>query len=185
MLPGPLRLASLGLAGALLLTGCGDDDEPATGGPAPLPSQPAASAPATTGTDAAPAQDEPVPLDATAEQGGVTVRVVGLSRQQVTATAPGETSGPALVVRVRLESAADEAVDLTTVQVTVDVGPERTPATPFTGPPTDVFAPSLAPGDSAEAVLAYGVPDGPLDPVTVAVALTPGQPLLAFSGPVA
>ncbi|MCZ2836432.1 hypothetical protein [Modestobacter sp. VKM Ac-2985] len=175
----------------------------ATGTAAPATSAPATSAAAETdadagaGTDAAAvvaatptaqgspdlpedlpavALDEPVAVDA------VTMSVVSLEAIDGQASGPGNVSGPAVRVTVRITNDGSAPLVLDGAVVTVVHGADATPAAPLDDPSALRFTGSLAAGESAAGVYVFSVPAEQRGDVRVQVAHQPGAPVAVFTG---
>lgn len=159
--------------------------EEATGGgathsaPAPGPGQTAQTEDAYFSPTALPG----VGLDAAAAVGnGIVATVPEIVAIESTATGPGNVAGPALRVTVRIANGTGEPVALDGVIVNMAYGPEITPASPLDDPSQRPFAGTVAPGDAAEGIYVFSVPEDRRDSVTVEVGYQPGAPLLIFTG---
>jgi hypothetical protein len=185
---------------AVVVLGRGDDRAAASGGsaspttaapaaataaapalPAPLPT-PVPAGP--TGTvDDAPPSLPPVALDQTAAAGdGITASLTSIEAIQGTATGPGNVSGPALRVTVRLTNGTAAPVALGGVSVDLASGNELTPASPLNDPSAAPFTGMVAPGHQAEGVYVFSIPAQSRDSVTVSVGYQAGAPIMVFTG---
>lgn len=152
--------------------------------PTQIPALPAAPAAGAGGDgDHLPPSLAPVHLEevATAES-GVAARLVAVDGIQATGTGPGNISGPALRVTVRLDNASDRTLDLGGVQVTMSYGADEAPASPVNDPTAASFTGVLPPGASAEGRYVFTVPEDARDVVMVSVGYEAGRPFLVFSG---
>lgn len=147
--------------------------------PTPEPTGP------TEDVDEAPPTLPEVPLDAEGAVGDVVVRLPAIEAIEGTAVGPGNITGPALRVTVRVENGTAEPVALGGVAVNLAYGPDRTPASPLDDPSRRPFATMVEPGESAEGVYVFTVPADQRDRVAIEVGYEAGAPLLLFTGPVA
>lgn len=127
---------------------------------------------------------DPIPPDEVGEFGtGVTAEIVTLEAVEGVAQLPGEISGPAVRVRVRLANGSDAVVNLSRVLVDVSYGPDRTPGLALGEPDAEPFIGELAAGDTAEGVYVFGVPLDARDQVQISVSYDVTAPILVFEGP--
>ena len=198
------------LAAGALLAGCSQPAPPAvvptpTVTAAPTPTVPTPSTPATspTATSAAPSSAAPPPpspssdgtidpsrpvetappkkLDEPTKTAGAQVSLVSVKTTTIKASTPGDSSGPGVVVRLRMVNTTGKTLDTSFVQVNVnnDAGD---PATSVVGAPSDPITGSLKVGRSATGTYAFLLDDARTAPVTVAVYVTSGQPVVTFRG---
>lgn len=144
-------------------------DAPADPGGAPEPSPPGPG-----GEDAGPRPTAavttlaPVPAgEDAALSDGIVVQVRSVEEQEVTATAPGDVSGPAAVVRLLARNEGSAAAELAGLAVTASVG--GVPAPPLSVETENLLTGTLAPGARAEGVYVFGVGEGDVGDVVVAV----------------
>lgn len=169
--------------------------DPATttspGAPAATPAPPAAAA--TPGPPAAtagpPATDAPIPPEAApvaptdrAVQSGVEVELARIERVEGIASAPGEISGPAVRITVRVTNGSATDVNAGLVAVNAYYGAARTPANSLMQPGGNPFGGTIAPGSSAEGVYLFEADDAELADVLIGVDAVPGQPTFTFRG---
>lgn len=133
--------------------------------------------------------DDPPPsrpacaLDAAAEVGdGVSASLVSLDAIEGTATGPGNIAGPALRITVRIENGTDEPVSLGGVVVDLASGRDLVPASPLDDPSAAPFAGTVAPGEHADGVYVFTIPEEDRGSVTVSVGYQAGAPLMVFTG---
>jgi len=146
------------------------------------PSVPAATGPSADG-NAAPASLPAVGLDQPATSSdGIRAELVALKAVDGSGSGPGNISGPAVQITLRLTNGSTDDVALDFVSVNLTYGADKTPAAPLNDPSTDVFTGTLQPGAAVEAVYVFSVPDDHRDPVTLSVGHRAGTPYLVFSG---
>ncbi|WP_299956301.1 hypothetical protein [uncultured Modestobacter sp.] len=132
-----------------------------------------------------PAMLAPVALDeAAVTTDGLTVTLPAIEAIDAVGTGPGNVSGPALAVTVRVANGTAEPISLDGVQVTVAYSEEETAASPVNDPAAAPVQGVLAPGASAQGRYVFSVPVGGRGLVTVIVGHAAGAPLLVFQGPV-
>jgi len=149
---------------------------------APAPPTPVAAGP-TSEANEAPASLPAVSLDEAAHVGnGVSAEVTKLDAIDGTGTGPGNISGPALRVTVRITNASADAVSLDGVAVDLTHGADALPASPLNDPSAAPFTGTLAAGDSAEGVYVFTVPKDDRELITVTVGYQAGAPFMVFTG---
>ncbi len=138
---------------------------------------------------AAPSPTEPppptsVPLDTPAEIGGtgLTARIGSLEAVDGQAEGPGQVAGPAIRFGVTLVNGSDAEVPIEGTVVTVDYGPDRTPALELDQPGGVPFPASLAPGDSVTGVFVFTVPAEQRAMTKITVDYAVGVSPLVFEG---
>lgn len=153
----------------------------ATSTPAATPPEPAAPGPAT----GIPAMLDPVALDEPAvAPDGVTVTLPAIAAIDAVGTGPGNVSGPALAITVRVTNGTAEPISLDGLQVNVAYSEQETAASPVNDPAVAPAQGVLAAGASAEGRYVFSVPAGERELVTVTVGYAAAAPLLVFQGPV-
>jgi hypothetical protein len=135
--------------------------------------------------------DEPPPnlpavsLDASSDSGdGVSARLSSIEAIDGRAVGPGNVSGPALRVTVRIENGTSAAISLDEASINMFYGAELTPASPLEDASRAPLTGTLAPGESVEGVYVFSVPDAEREQITVEVGHRAGAPLMIFAGPV-
>lgn len=124
-----------------------------------------------------------VPLDQPAAAGdGITATVASVEAIDGTGQGRGNVSGPALRVTVRITNGTDDTADLGGVAVDLTHGSGAVPASPLDDPSQAPFSGSLEPGDTAEGVYVFSVPQDDRDTVTVSVGHRAGAPFMVFTG---
>ncbi|MGY1693093.1 hypothetical protein [Geodermatophilus sp. SYSU D01105] len=155
--------------------------------PATSPEQPAQGTPEQAPTTGDSSQLPPalpaVAFDQEASgEDGVRAQVVSLDAIDGTAQGPGNIAGPALRATVRLVNETSEPLALDLVAVNLTHGADGTPAPPLQDASRAPFTGTLAPGDSAEGVYVFTVPEGARDVVTLTVGYRADAPFLVFTG---
>lgn len=156
-----------------------DSSEPTTTAPAPKPSEP----------DEAEGPETPAPLptvDGKIDDGielstGMSVELASIKKTKVTAETPGEMSGPAVVVTVKITNTSSERqnVDSAVVSLTTDDGEIGIPTL---GGGSEPFAGNVAPGRSATARYVFMLDPAGDREVTISVNYAAGEPVAQFSG---
>jgi hypothetical protein len=155
--------------------------------PAPTPETTPETTPEPTGptgdVDDPPPSRPAVALDAAADAGdGVSASLVSLDAIEGTATGPGNIAGPALRITVRIENGTDEPVSLGGVVVDLASGRDLVPASPLDDPSAAPFAGTVAPGEHADGVYVFTIPEEDRGSVTVSVGYQAGAPFMVFTG---
>jgi hypothetical protein len=155
--------------------------------PAPTPETTPETTPEPTGptgdVDDPPPSRPAVALDTAAEAGdGVSASLVSLDAIEGTATGPGNIAGPALRITVRIENGTDEPVSLGGVVVDLASGRDLVPASPLDDPSAAPFAGTVAPGEHADGVYVFTIPEEDRGSVTVSVGYQAGAPFMVFTG---
>lgn len=134
---------------------------------------------------AKPDEGEEVPLDEPAPAvEGVVAEVTAIESVTAGNDIPGEPSGPAVQVTVRLTNGSDEAVDTAGANVTMTYGgDERLPAAGVSGEGATVWPASIPAGGQADAVFQFAVPSSPEGDVRVIVDILAAAPNVVFVGP--
>lgn len=142
--------------------------------------------PASEQPSAPPRTEEPsVPLDEGAEvRQGITAEVTMIEAVAGEAVLPGEVSGPALRVTVRIVNDSTARLDLTTAVVTLAAGDPLRDANPVSRPAGAPFPRDLQPRGSAEGKFVFEVPLEQRDLVRITVDLSLADPIVTFEGPV-
>lgn len=151
--------------------------------PAPTPETTPEPTGPTGNVDDPPPSRPAVALDAAAQVGdGVSASLVSLDAIEGTATGPGNIAGPALRITVRIENGTDEPVSLGGVVVDLASGRDLVPASPLDDPSAAPFAGTVAPGEHADGVYVFTIPEEDRGSVTVSVGYQAGAPLMVFTG---
>jgi hypothetical protein len=106
---------------------------------------------------------------------------VDISAVSATATEPGEASGPAAQITVKITNGTNRAVDVGSadVEVTDSAGNAGIPVT--TGA-TAPFHGQIAAGAAATGAYVFRLPANRRNPVVVRVTYTAGAPVAGFTG---
>ncbi|WP_203581835.1 hypothetical protein [Microbacterium hibisci] len=153
--------------------------------PTPQPTEFETPEPGATEPVTKPEEAPEIPLDARATAGDdVVVEVTSIEAVTAGRDLPGEQSGAALAVSVRITNNGDEAVDTSGSNVNLTFGgDERVPGAALTGDETADWPASIPPGENATAVYLFsrsGVPSGE---IRVIVDLLATEPDVVFVGP--
>lgn len=122
--------------------------------------------------------------DESVDDQGIVISLVDIESVSGEASAPGETSGPAVRITARIENGSDEDLSLRYAVVNAYYGADRNPAPPIMQPGGDPFSGTIRAGASAEGVYLFSIPSDARETVTVAVDYLPGESTAIFSGPV-
>ena len=160
---------------------------PTTGGSAtstPTASEPPAEGstpPWATGLSALPA----VPLDQSAEFGtGVTATLDSVVQVSGVGRLPGEKSGPALAITVRLHDGSDAAIDLDYVVVDLYSQDGRVGSMLTQDPHSSPLSGALAAGQDATGTYVLLLPDPTSSQANITVSYVGSEPAVAFQGSV-
>jgi len=148
----------------------------ATGAPAPSGGTTAQVVPSSTMTTAA-----PIGLKQTSAANKVTVWLTSLAKVTVQGHGPGEISGPAVAVTVRVRNGASTPLDLDHVIVNL-LDAKGQLATPMSGDPAAPFHGRLAAGADQSAVYVFSVTASALKPVQISVTYDVEEPTVLFKG---
>jgi hypothetical protein len=198
---GAAALVVLALLGYFLVRGFGADaganpspTDPASSGASPTPSLPVRSTPVpppTPGTidqTVAPVNDGPTQTadleEPAALRDGVEVSLVGITSTSIEAVGPGDTSGPAIAVTVRVRNGSKESISVDNAVITMLYGKKGTVATPSPADPAKPLEGTVERDGSAEGTYVFRVPAKTQDKVTVLVTYTAGAPVAQFDGAV-
>ena len=134
-------------------------------------------------TSAALPELPPVDLNSESDRaGGVVVSLPLMESVGGKATLPGEVSGEALRVTIRVRNNSAAAVSLDSVVVNAYRGEDRIPLESLVSPGGRPFAGSVQPGDEATAVYLFTVDLSNRSDVTITVDLKAGLPASVFRG---
>jgi len=159
--------------------------DPAVVSPSPQPTEFSTPAPGDTAPLTKPPTTAEVPLDEPATvAGAVVVEVTSLDERTAGRDVPGEASGPAVAVTVRISNNGADAVDTSGSSVNLTYGgDQQIPAVALTAEEGTVWPESIAPGDSASAVFLFSKPQVPSGDIRVIVDLLATEPDVVFTGP--
>lgn len=118
---------------------------------------------------------------ASASAGTAQVQVVGVKKQDVKATLPGDVSGPAAVVTVKVQNSGSKALNLSNVVVNL-TGTGNTPGVPMSSAPSKPLSGSLAAGATAQGVYVFHIAAAKMSQVKVDVSVDPTLPVTTFTG---
>jgi len=157
-------------------------------GTAATPTQPTTAAPPEPGaTDPIdkPESTETAPFDkAVHVKQGPTVQITDVEAVTSGRDVPGEQSGPAVMVVVRVQNDGEEAIDTGGVSVNLTYGgDDRLAATQITDDDSSVLPTSIAPGDEAEATYVFAVPLASDGDIRIIVDILASEPDVVFVGP--
>ena len=205
----PGRLAGLVVGAVVLLAGCSDPAPTEVPAPAPTSAPASSVAPSPSATpsaaptaapSSAPADPQPSAssdgtvepsrpvetappkkLDEPTSTAGARVSLVSVRSTDIKASGPGDSSGPGVLLRLKLVNSTGRRLDTSFVQVNV-TNAAGDPGTLVSGSPTDPLASSLPAGGDGQGTYAFLLDDAASDPVTVSVYVTSGQPVVTFRG---
>ncbi|WP_169923673.1 hypothetical protein [Propionicimonas paludicola] len=123
----------------------------------------------------------PIGLGETSPANPVAVSLTKLVRLQVEGKGPGEISGPAVAVTVRIRNQATSPLDLDHVIVNL-LDATGQLATPMTADPAAPFHGQLAAGADQSAVYVFSVTKDALRPVQISVTYNVEEPTVLFKG---
>lgn len=153
--------------------------------PTPQPTEFETPSPGATDGVAKPDDADEVPLDEPAPAvDGVVAEVTAIESTTAGNDIPGEPSGPAIQVTVRLTNGSNKPVDTAGANVTLTYGgDDRLPAAGVTGAGTTVWPESIPAGGQADAIFQFAVPSSPGGDVRVIVDILAAAPNVVFVGP--
>lgn len=129
---------------------------------------------------ASPVDTVTVALKDSAEIGrGVESRVEAVKKIDVTAQTPGEVDGTAVAVTIVLVNGGDEAIDVSSAMVSL-LGTNGLLGQPTTSEPYRPFGGDIAPGESAEAVYVFLLPEDARSAFEVSVQYRAGTTVARF-----
>lgn len=117
-----------------------------------------------------------------AAPGDVKVSLVLIESVDAIGSAPGETSGPAIRVTVRIENDSKAALPGSYVAVNAYTGQDRAPAATIMHPGGDPFSGEIEPGKRAEGVYLFTLPESDRADVLIGVDYQAGKPTVTFRG---
>ena len=113
---------------------------------------------------------------------GVDLDVVKVENVRGQAQIPGEVSGPALRITVRVTNRTDKPVAIDNVVSNLYYGGDRRPATPMLKPGSRAFPSSARPEGTASGVLLFNVPRSGRDKLVLEVILDAQLRTVEFNG---
>jgi cytoskeletal protein RodZ len=152
--------------------------------PTPQPTEFETPEPGATETVDKPEEAVEVSLDEPATAADdIVVEVTSVEAVTAGRDVPGEQSGPAIAVSVRITNDGEQPVDTSGSNVNLEYGGDaRIPAVALTGGDGTVWPASIAPGDSATAVFLFSKPAVPSGDIRVIVDLLATEPVVVFVG---
>lgn len=156
------------------------------------------SSPQPTGSPAATDSSEPPDPDAgdvapeapavsplvPAQAEGISVALTKFESVTGEVVVPGEVQAAAVRVTVDITNTGDAALDLNLVVTNAYMGDTRDPAETYQQPGGAPVSGSLAPGESAQGVYLFRIPEDRRADVTFVVDYRAGQPALTWRGPI-
>lgn len=112
---------------------------------------------------------------------GVLVTLPSIKAIQAKGRGPGEVSGPALAVTVRVRNDRSTAVDLGNAVVNLTAA-DGSPGSMMTGPPADPLPARVGSGKAATGVYVFAVPVDQRDPIVVEASIGADIPTAVFRG---
>ncbi|MGS0685682.1 DUF4352 domain-containing protein [Nakamurella sp. GG22] len=125
--------------------------------------------------------EKPIPMASTADFGDVSAAITTVSAVTATGVGPGQITGPAVAVTVKITNDSAEAVSLDSVFVNLNDS-TGAPGQPSTSSPAAPLTGELAPGATAQGVYVFGVPESARKPVTILVSNTMAAKVVSFVG---
>ncbi len=123
----------------------------------------------------------PVPTTQPAEvKDRVRVELTEFRRDQVEARGPGEITGPAVRVKVKITNTSGRPIELDRATIAITDG-AKTPLSPVLTS-TGAVAGSLAPSKSADGDYVFSIPADSKGPLSIIVIAAPGVPAAQFVG---
>ncbi|MFJ4224002.1 hypothetical protein [Microbacterium sp. NPDC089695] len=174
-----------------VLANSGSDQDPGAGsgtpGASPTPQPTEFETPTPGATDGA---DKPVDADEVAIDepapvvDGVVAEVTALEETTAGNDIPGEPSGPAIRVTVRLTNGSDEPIDTAGANTTLTYGgDDRLPAAGVAAEDATMWPATIPAGGHADAVFVFAVPSSPAGDIRVIVDVLATAPNVVFVGP--
>lgn len=124
----------------------------------------------------------PVPATAQASFGeGLSVRVVDQRAEELTATLPGEISGPGVVVHLAIHNGSAAPVDLDGIRVSA-YDSAGNPAPALEGPPAQAATGVLAAGADSETTVAFSMTAEAVAGMTLEITSTSSADVVVLAG---
>jgi hypothetical protein len=158
-----------------------------TATPTPAPTATSTRPAPSSGTDQSVEPSRPVTtappkkLDESTRTAGAVVSLASVRATTITATGPGDRSGPGVLVRLKLVNSTPRTLDTSFAQVGVTDGAGRS-GTLIDGAPTKALDASVRAGRTTEGTYAFLMDDASTGAITVSVFVTSGQPVVTFRG---
>ncbi|MGP9538173.1 hypothetical protein ACT3SP_09175 [Brachybacterium sp. AOP43-C2-M15] len=111
----------------------------------------------------------------------VTVTLSSITTTTLTAETPGETSGPAVVVKVQVSNDSEQAQDVSSAVVSLDSDDDEV-GVPTWASPYAPFDGQVAAGETVEGTYVFMLDPASGRSVTVRVNYSAGEPLAVFTG---
>lgn len=123
-----------------------------------------------------------VSLDATAHfTSAIAARLTRVEPISAKGNGPGEISGPALELTIKITNDGKSSIDLGNAVVNL-ADSRKQPGLPIAGAPAKPFSGTLSGGRSAVGIYVFTVPVGHRAPVSVTVSYTAAAPVVLFVG---
>lgn len=123
-------------------------------------------------------------LDKSSKLGnGVSVEVTKVESVGGQAHGPGEVSGAALRVTIRVTNRTKGAISMDLAVANLYYGPKAMPASSLSGPGVSALPPTIAPGTAGSGRFVYNVPTDGRDTIKVEFSYTTDAPTVVFTGP--
>ncbi|WP_051232472.1 hypothetical protein [Acidipropionibacterium thoenii] len=111
----------------------------------------------------------------------VTVSLVSVQATSVTAATPGEVSGPAVRVTVRVDNRSKKAIDVSSAVVSLAADKDGYGIGTTAGKPSPLQG-SVAPGSTTSGSYVFMLNPAKARPVTISVNYAAGEPIAIFTG---
>lgn len=184
------RAVAAGAAVAILLTGCSvvssDEDDAATSS-VPLPSPTGTWSPAPVDEAEGPRTPAPLPTESAALdqpiefETGIAVSLRSVTATTVTASTPGEVSGPAVIVELSVTNNSTAPIDLASAVVSLSAADGAYGVGTTAGDPQHL-AGELAPDASSSGTYVFMLDPAKGREVIISVNYGAGEPLAVFTG---
>jgi hypothetical protein len=112
---------------------------------------------------------------------GVSVRLDGVTAITAKAQLPGEISGPAIEITVRVLNTSTQSISLNDVVVNA-TDSTGVPGVQMSASPAAPFPASVAAGQQATGIYVFTLGTAHRDPVSITVSYRPGAPVALFTG---
>ncbi|AZS35603.1 hypothetical protein CVS47_00195 [Microbacterium lemovicicum] len=125
---------------------------------------------------------EPVPVDSIVDTQGLRVALTRFESVQGEVQGPGEVAGAAVRVTLSLTNEGDGDLDLDLVVLNAFMGNQRDPAETYEQPGGSPVTGTLAPGETAEGVYLFRIPEDRRGDVTFIVDYRQSESAVVFRG---